>query len=585
MNVWIHHEETREFIYPLDRRTLLVKVKCKADEPCDVSIVYWNRFHHVIRKRSLESLCINGVSEHYRVKLTFTEPAKYLGYYFVIRGRRETRYYSPHGLSTDEPTKSFEYACTNEMDVFHVPSWAKGAVGYQIFPERFYNGEARNDPAGVEPWGGDPNRTNFFGGDLRGMIEKFHHLQELGIEIIYLTPIFHAPSNHKYDTIDYFKIDPSFGDLADLQELIRLCHAHDVKVVLDGVFHHIGYDSEQFQDALRNGKQSPYWDWFYVDGERIDPDAVNYECVGYYKWMPKLNFSNQAVRQYFIRVGEYWIREAGIDGWRLDVADEVDFTFWQQFRRAIKQVNPHALLLGETWKNGKDLLRGDQMDSIMNYRFRDAMINYFAERSISTQSFAHRVESILFDYPHATHHVLYNLLGSHDTARFLTVCQGDQKKLKLAVALQLTFPGMPFIYYGDEIGMTGETDPDCRKPMAWDTPDHELLKFYTAMIRLRQRNQALKYGDFMHVDTGCEVYGFIRMLEEQAVIVFMNNYREEQRLSVDLTAAAPLCAPCDKDQDHENPGSYFVRLPAYSCKIYRLEKEGDILKMASLATV
>lgn len=320
----VTHYETREYMYPLNRRTLLVKVKLVSDAAHSISIIYWNKFNPAEMECKLESYCIHGSSEFYTAKLTFDEPAKYIGYYFLIRGQDNVLYYSPYGLTTTVPTKCFEYSCANVDDIFTVPEWAKGAVGYQIFPERFFNGDPGNDPPTIERWNALPSRNNFFGGDLRGLIQQIHHIKQLGIEILYLTPIFHSPSNHKYDTIDYFAIDPTFGELQDLQELVGLCHSHHIKIMLDGVFNHIGYYSEQFQDAMRRGKQSPYWDWFYVDGDQIDAEAVNYECVGYYKWMPKLKFSNTDVREYFMRVGEYWIKEAGIDGWRLDVADEVD---------------------------------------------------------------------------------------------------------------------------------------------------------------------------------------------------------------------------------------------------------------------
>jgi glycosidase len=411
--------------------------------------------------------------------------------------------------------------------------WAKGTVGYQIFPERYSNGDPDNDPEVVEKWSGLPSRTNFFGGDLRGIINKFNYIKDLNIGVIYLTPIFYAPSNHKYDTIDYFTIDLSFGKIEDLRKLVKLCHDNDIKLVLDGVFNHIGYYSHQFQDVINKGRASRYWDWFYIYGENIDTDIVNYECVGYYKWMPKLNYSSKEVREYFLNVGEYWIKEAGIDGWRLDVADEVDFTFWQEFRKRIKSIDKNILLIGETWKNGIDMLRGDELDTIMNYRFRDAVIDYFAERTIGNKTFADRIESILFDYPYAAHNILYNLLDSHDTARFLTICKGDLNKLKLAVAFQMTFPGMPFVYYGDEIGMAGDTDPDCRRTMSWDSSNNEILEFYKKIINLRSCSNALKYGGFKHINTNSEIYSFIRAYEDEAAIVLINNSEKDNQLSLD----------------------------------------------------
>lgn len=577
-NVIVTHYDTKEYMYPVNRNTLQVKIKCKADAAYSVNIVYWNRFKEDIKECKLEGFSINGSSDFFSTKLSFNESAKYLRYYFVIKNHDETLYYSPYGLTPYVPKKYFEYLSTNVNDIFTVPTWAKGAVGYQIFPERFFNGDFGNDPAAIEKWNELPNRTNFFGGDLRGIINKFNHIKDLGIDVIYLTPIFYSPSNHKYDTIDYFKIDPSFGNIEDLKELVRLCHGNDIKVILDGVFNHIGYYSHQFQDVINNGKLSRYWDWFYINGEKVDTDSVNYECVGYYKWMPKLKYSSTEVREYFLGVGEYWIKESGIDGWRLDVADEVDFTFWQEYRKKIKSIDKDFLLIGETWKNGTDLLRGDQMDTIMNYRFRDAVIDYFAERTIMSKSFADRIESILFDYPYATHNILYNLLDSHDTARFLTICNGDLKKLKLSVVFQMTFPGMPFVYYGDEIGMTGDTDPDCRKTMAWDSIDNEILGFYKRIINMRRGSNALKYGTFKHINTNSEVYSFIRDYEDESVIVLINNSDEEYKLSFDLTKyneniMFEILSEDSEKHNLEDSSKFIVHLPAGCFEILSLVRE------------
>lgn len=581
----ITHNDTKAFIYPLDRQTLHVKVKCQAADVHCIYIVYWNKFTEEVKESNLNNFNVNGFSQFFSVKLSFDEPVKYISYYFVIKVRQQTYYYAPYGLSSEIPKKHFEYASTNVKDIFTVPGWAKGAVGYQIFPERFSNGDDHNDPTPIEEWHALPTRDNFFGGDLRGIINKLNHLVELGIDLIYLTPIFHSPSNHKYDTIDYFTIDPSFGSKEDLQELIRLCHSHNMKVVLDGVFHHIGYYSQQFQDVIKHGRSSKYWDWFYIHGESITTEPLNYECVGYYKWMPKLNFANQEVRDFVLSVGEYWIKEAGIDGWRLDVADEVDFTFWQEFRNKMKRIDRDILLIGETWKNGQDLIRGDQMDTIMNYRFRDAVIDYFAYGSIDSFTFMERLESTLFDYPLPTHNVLYNLLDSHDTARFLTTCHEDKNKFMMAVVFQMTFIGMPFIYYGDEIGMTGNTDPDCRKPMSWHLRNHDLEAFYKKIIHIRKNSKALKYGTFRHILCHDQVYSFIRETDDESVIVFINPSSKAFKLLSHSSNDREQFLIDIQDADHPPHSSkrYIADLPVGSFEILNLSNEGGGLKVESLA--
>jgi cyclomaltodextrinase len=432
------------------------------------------------------------------------------------------------------PARCFEYLYSNCCDVFKVPAWAQGAAAYQIFPERFFNGDASNDPEGTLEWGGKPTRTNFFGGDLKGVIEKLDYICSLGADVLYLNPIFTSPSNHKYDTADYYTVDPVFGTIGDLKALTQACHNKGVRVILDGVFNHCGYEFGPFQDVLENGERSKYKDWFYIDGFPVVADPPNYECVGYYKWMPKINFSSRKARDYFLNVGVYWIKEAGIDGWRLDVADEADFTFWQEFRRAVKSASEDAILIGETWKDGRDLLRGDEMDSVMNYLFRDAAVDFFAKQSISAVEFDDRVQRMLSMYPLSVYPVLYNLIGSHDTERFLTLCGGDKQRMKLAVAFQMTFPGMPAVYYGDETGMDGETDPDCRKAMNWDSPDADMYEFYKRFIALRRSEPCLKSGDVSTLlcCEGC--YAFARRCGGESVYAAFNNSGEKKTLTIPL---------------------------------------------------
>lgn len=568
-NIRIIHNDTREYIYPKSRNSIIVKVVCSLQEKAVVNIVYWNKFaHNDERKVQLRNFNINGCSDYFSTELEFNESVKYLNYYFEILSLKKAYFYSPHGLTIEIPTKTFEYQCTNENDIFQTPDWAEGIVGYQIFPERFFKGYSNINVTEFEEWNTKPSRTNFFGGNIKGIIDKFNYLKDLGIKMIYLTPIFLSHSNHKYDTIDYFKIDPHFGSINDLKELVNLSHENDIRVIIDGVFNHIGYYSNQFQDVIKNGKKSKFWDWFYIYGDAVDVETTNYECVGYYKWMPKLRYSSTSLRKFILSVGEYWINESGIDGWRLDVADEVDFTFWQEFRRKIKTINKETLLIGETWKDGRDLLRGDQMDTIMNYRVRDTLIDYFANNQIDTYTFRERIEYILFNYPIQSHNVLYNLLGSHDTERITTVCNNNWDKEKLLIVFQMTFPGMPVVYYGDEIGIEGESDPDCRQTMKWDCANEEILSFYKGMIRVRNNNEALKYGDFHHIHFSEEIYGFIREFNNESIIVIFNNSKE--RYQADLNRALDL----------EN--KVVVDIEPQQSKIIKITRKGEKMKVTNI---
>ncbi len=527
------HDAIREYVYPVERNKLVLKIKCSKAAGKRWEIVYWNRFYgDKVSRAALKHLARNSELDCFYCEVEFEEPVRYLRYCFAATDSGGTVYFGPNGAGNSIPERCYEYLYTNSLDVFKVPEWARGAVAYQIFPERFFNGDSTNDPEGALEWTGEPTRTNFFGGDLKGIIAKLDYISSLGAEILYLNPIFASPSNHKYDTSDYFTIDPAFGTLDDLKTLTHECHKKGLRVLLDGVFNHCGFEFAPFQDVLKRGEQSRYKDWFYIDSFPVVTDPPNYECVGYYKWMPKINFASNEARAYFLNVGLYWIREAGIDGWRLDVADEADFSFWQEFRRVIKLVNPDAILIGETWKDGRDLLRGDEMDSVMNYLFRDAAVDFFAKQSISAEEFDSRIASMLSIYPLNVYPVLYNLIGSHDTERFLTLCGNDKRKMKLAAVFQMTFSGMPAVYYGDEIGMDGGNDPDCRKAMNWDNPDEDMLGFYKRMIALRKSESCLKYGDYSTVLCGEGCIAFARRCNDETVYAVFNNSGQEKTLTV-----------------------------------------------------
>ncbi len=532
-NVIFFHEESKDYIYPMSRNKVLIKLFADFDfEAYSLYLVYWNRFKGEEKKIELEDFSF-GKSPYKFATIEDEEPIKYLRYYFCLEGEEFCLYYSVGGESKEVPKRFFEFSGVGSIDIMEVPSWVGKNSGYQIFPERF---NCSGDKGLFVPWNSEPKRDNFFGGNIKGIIEKIYYLKDLGIDVLYLNPIFESPSNHKYDTIDYFEIDKNFGNKEDFKDLVDLCHKENIKIILDGVFHHIGYYSKQFQDVIEKGKSSPYWDWFYIDGDCVDTKDINYECVGYYKWMPKINFSSESARKYFLEVGRYWVKNFDIDGWRLDVADEVDYIFWQDFRRAVKE-EKDVILIAETWKNGKDMLRGDQMDSLMNYRFRDLVLDYMLDCIISTEDFCRGIEKIYFDYNVKSHKALYNLLGSHDTERFLTRTGGNLETTKAAIILQYIIPGIPFLYYGDEIAMTGDNDPLCRATMKWEREGHEFTDFYKEIIKLRKRLDCLetredKVISFEHMVIKDNIYVFIRKSINDCVIYIYNSQNYEQELNL-----------------------------------------------------
>ncbi len=380
------------------------------------------------------------------------------------------------------------------------PIWVRDAVFYQIFPDRFRNGDPGNDPVNVRPWGAPPTQRAFFGGDLAGIIQSLPYLLDLGVNALYLTPIFQAASNHRYDTYDYFRIDPRLGDEATFRRLLEEAHRNGIRIILDAVLNHCGRGFFAFSDLLENGPDSAYRDWFHVQGfplyayeERHPP---NYTCWWNVRALPKFNTDNPHVREYLFSVVRYWT-SMGIDGWRLDVPNEIDDdAFWQEFRAIVKEINPEAYIVGEIWHGGERWLRGDQFDGIMNYALRQILLEWLVEGRYRARAFAKRLQDLLQTYRPEVLFAQLNLLGSHDTERLMTLAGGDRDTVRLLYLFLLTWPGAPCIYYGDEVGLPGGRDPDCRRCFPWDPVqwDQDLWACIRRLIRRRRELPALRFG-------------------------------------------------------------------------------------------
>ncbi len=416
-----------------------------------------------------------------------------------------------------------------------VPDWVKDAVFYQIFPERFENGDTSNDPPNTEPWGAKPKGNNYFGGDIQGIINRLDHLKRLGVNAIYLNPIFAANSNHKYNTSDYSVIDPAFGTNQLFDRFMMQCKVYDIMVVIDGVFNHVGTDHFAFKDVKEKGKDSPYASWFNIYSYPVaPPDRPNYECWWGYGSLPKLMVQNPDVKKYIFDVTKYWSER--VNGWRLDVPNEIPHDFWKEFRTIMKSRNPACYIVGEIWDDATPWLQGDEFDAVMNYRFRDACLKYFAEDKIHTSEFDKQLETLRNAHHRYQSLVMMNLLGSHDTERYLTLCQGEFWRMKLSVIFQMTYMGAPMIYYGDEIGMEGGKDPDCRKTMVWDEKkwDMELFTLYQTLIQIRKKSPALRRGYFktLAADDQTKVFAFERQLNSHFAYVAIN--RRDKIMSITM---------------------------------------------------
>ena len=422
-----------------------------------------------------------------------------------------------------------------------VPEWVFDAVFYQIFPDRFANGDLRNDPPNIQAWNSQPELHSFYGGDLRGIAEKLDHLADLGVNALYLNPIFLAPSPHRYNTTDYFTIDDKLGTMADFRALLEAAHARGIRVILDGVFNHTGRGFFAFADILENQEHSPYQDWYHIHHFPVDaytPDELK-DYVGWWgiKSLPKLNTDSPVVREYLLRVARYWM-EQGADGWRLDVPNEIDDdAFWAEFRQVVRETNAQAYLLGEIWEASPRWVSEGHFDGLMNYPLREGVIALL-NGEIQVSQFRTRMEDLLAQYSLEQALAMYNPLGTHDTARIYTVLDGQIALLQLAYLIQFAFPGAPAIYYGDEIGLAGGKDPDCRRTFPWDPQrwKTDILEWVQQLTAARKAIPALRRGEFasLFVDDAAGVYAFSRQTPDDLAVAVIHARAEVQEILLPL---------------------------------------------------
>jgi glycosidase len=403
-------------------------------------------------------------------------------------------------------------------------------------------------PDGLESWDGPPTRHGYKGGDLLGVVEHLDWLTDLGITAIYFNPIFWSASNHRYHTYDYYRVDPLLGGDDAFAVLLDACHARGIRVILDGVFNHASRGFFQFNDILENGRSSPWHDWFTVTRTPLNAYATD-QTHNYRAWwnnpaLPKFNTANPAVRDYLFGVAEYWT-EKGIDGWRLDVPSEIKTRgFWEEFRTRVRRINPEAYLVGEIWGNAtKWIGRGDRFDAAMNYVFTGKTLAFVAgdridpeigegldyplSPSLDAVGYGNAMRRLLALYPKHVNHANFNLLGSHDTPRALSIAGGDTAAIVLAILLLFTFPGAPCVYYGDEVGMEGGPDPGSRGAFPWDRPgswNTTILEAYRSLIALRRSHSALRRGTYRPLPgrRGSYLYRFLRENEHESLLIIVN---------------------------------------------------------------
>ena len=462
-----------------------------------------------------------------------------------------------------------------------IPDWVYGSVMYQVFPERFANGRSEINPENTIEWGSVPTRLDFQGGDLYGVIDKLDHIESLGVNILYLNPIFLSGSTHKYDSWDHFKVDPTLGGDDGLRDLISNCHDRNIKVILDCSLNHVHPRHFAFQDIVKNGENSEYKNWFtifdypvrlihrphlYANTYKVGWDGNEEEYKRYlektfeetkvpvevrdddgpivepsYKawWgvpdMPKVNFESKEARQWALDVTKHWIENFDIDGWRMDVAKELDFSFWKEFRDIAHKANKETLLISEIFGDTSQWLQGDRFDGTMNYSFREAMTDYFATKRINNKEFADSLANLYSMYSFEALSSCQNLLSSHDVKRFLNRCGNEEDGILGAIFLQATFPGIAGIYYGDEIGLGGADDPFNREPFPWHNEESwnsTILDYTKKLMNIKKSSSIFKYGRFELLDDNEQFVAFRRILKDESMLCIINRSKSNDDFNI-----------------------------------------------------
>ncbi len=579
MNTYaLYHQAKSNMSYAFDENTLYLWLQTAKGDKLDISVIAgdpftwgpkddnpkeWEWKHSNATESKMQKKYSTDLFDFYF--LEYKPPYKRTNYAFLITEDDKQYLYGANYLfeikdgdkKMYDLSNYFNYPCINPTDVIDTPSWVKDTIWYQIFPDRFCNGNPDINPKDVCKWedGFDNTVTNHmqFGGDLQGIINKLDYLVDLGINGIYFNPIFEAGGTHKYDTTDYYKIDPVFGTNEEFKKLVDLCHEKGIKIMLDAVFNHCGWLHAYFQDVVKNGKDSPYYECFNIRKEPMInfpikdglpvysfknfQEAPNFDTFAFTPFMPKWNTDNPVARKHLLDVTTYWTKEYNIDGWRLDVSNEVSHDFWREFKKVVRSINPDTLILGENWNDSNPWISNGQMDAVMNYGLLNPIWQFFGPNNqikIDGENFMYQINKLILRYQANINCNMFNLLGCHDTARILNVCAENKKLLRLPYIFLFTFTGSPNIYYGDEIGLTGANDPDNRRTMPWDESLHDLdlKQFIKTLIKLRKEIKAFKSVDVIWKNTLDNVIVYEKQSDEETITIILNNNNEKKTLNL-----------------------------------------------------
>ncbi len=515
-----------------DRGVFQVSLRVRSNDVQKVSLLVTGQKPVAMRTSS---------SDEFYTRMVATFPwdgKKPFGYTFELTDGDKKVFFGPNGVTQAQAGNAFAIS-KESFKPFPVPRWVESSVLYQIFPDRFYNSKPESSPE--VPWDAKPTFSNWFGGNSEGVRQKLPYLKDLGISGIYFTPIFEGPSNHRYETTDYRTVDHRFGTNQEFKRLVADMRSLGMKSILDTVFNHTSVDFFAFKDIREKGEASVYKNWFNIKSYpiKVGPNH-NYEAWFGFPSLPKLNVDEPAATKYLLDTVEFWVKEFGIDGFRLDVGNEVSQKFWKKFRTDVKRQGSEKWILGEVWGDGSQWLKGDQWDSVMNYPFLFSTLKFVGEKGDGLPSSLW--SGLMNNYSRYAPQVsrnLMNLLGSHDTARVLTQCGGNQAMHHLAAILQFSWVGTPCIYYGDELGMDGGKDPDNRKGMEWyrNTNDNPTLTLYKKLINLRTKSKVLQSGnpELIAFNDSEQTLTFARVLDGKRVVVSMNRSSRPRTIQIPLS--------------------------------------------------
>jgi glycosidase len=613
----VFHETKSKYAYAFDADTLHIRIRTEKNDVESVTLIggdpfqwvqsesdptHWEWDHQSAFNLPMQLEYQTDLFDYWFI---LVKPLwKRIRYGFILKKDTQEILYGSRDFYDLKENPQFRYEVSfyfnfpyiNHEDVYLAPEWVKDTIWYQIFPERFADGDSSNNPMETKSWGDDgkESTSTFFGGDLQGVIDRLDYLQNLGINGIYFTPIFSSPSSHKYDTTNYYEIDPAFGTNELFKKLIGEAHTRGIKIMLDAVFNHCGWFHPFWQDVVNNGKQSKYYDCFFIDREPVinfeinegklpklsskHMGNLNYRTFAFAPYMPKWNTDHPLVKEHLFGSIKYWTEQFGVDGWRLDVSNEVSHDFWREFRHLVHQINPEVYILGENWDNSTPWLQGDQFDGVMNYELTYPIWNLLGFENRVTQhldvhGYQNEINKLLVAYPKHTLPNMYNLIDSHDTPRIDFKCGGNKEKIKLAYALMMTFSGSPSIYYGSEVGLPGPTGHN-RRCMLWNEKDQDLELFahVKQLIQLRKMHSSFKSVDIKWLDVNSSENTFIMKKEsEDEFLFFLVNINESEK-TLQLPKEVEDKVVIDLMQEQSIHLQIYLKLSAFGFRLLVIKK-------------